>query len=156
MTRGNVVEILRVAREAGWTTIVGGPEPGAYALEYLQSGADFVVFGEGELTTQELLQALKQRSAGAWKNISGIAWLDSDGHLHQNPPRDPVADLDAQPWPARQAIDINRYVNTWRNAHGTGSVNFITARSCPFKLPLVQSSGLRTNPPPPQPSPRRR
>ncbi len=46
MTRKNVVEILRVAREAGWKTIVGGPEPGAYALEYLQAGADFVVFGE--------------------------------------------------------------------------------------------------------------
>src|ERR1700722_7405644 len=25
MTRRNVVDILRVAREAGWTTIVGGP-----------------------------------------------------------------------------------------------------------------------------------
>ena len=33
MTRKNVVEILKVAREAGWKTIVGGPEPGAYALE---------------------------------------------------------------------------------------------------------------------------
>ena len=43
MTRKNVVEILKVAREAGWKTIVGGPEPGAYALEYLQAGADFVV-----------------------------------------------------------------------------------------------------------------
>ena len=32
MTRGNVVEILKVARESGWKTIVGGPEPGAYAL----------------------------------------------------------------------------------------------------------------------------
>jgi anaerobic magnesium-protoporphyrin IX monomethyl ester cyclase len=38
MTRRNVVEILKVAREAGWKTIVGGPEPGAYALEYLQAG----------------------------------------------------------------------------------------------------------------------
>src|ERR1700742_1005450 len=32
MTRGNVVEIIAVAREAGWTTVVGGPEPGAYSL----------------------------------------------------------------------------------------------------------------------------
>src|ERR1700730_6079047 len=95
MTRANVVEILGVAREAGWTTIVGGPEPGAYALEYLQAGADFVVLGEGELTTQELLQALKQRTASVWTNISGIAWLDADGHLHQNPPRNQIADLDA-------------------------------------------------------------
>src|SRR5277367_1128113 len=35
ITRKNVVEILRVAREAGWRTIVGGPEPGAYVREYL-------------------------------------------------------------------------------------------------------------------------
>src|SRR5271154_5544021 len=85
MTRSNVVETLCVAREAGWTTIVGGPEPGAYALEYLQSGADFVVFGEGEVTMQELLQTLRQRTASAGKNISGIAWLDGDGNLHQGP-----------------------------------------------------------------------
>ena len=29
MTRKNVVEILGAAREAGWRTVVGGPEPGA-------------------------------------------------------------------------------------------------------------------------------
>ena len=59
MTRSNVIEILEVAREAGWKTVVGGPEPGAYALEYLQAGADFVVSGEGEVTMEELLQALR-------------------------------------------------------------------------------------------------
>ena len=133
MTRSNVVEILAVAREAGWSTIVGGPEPGAYALEYLQSGADIVVFGEGEITMQELLQALRHRTNNSLSNISGIAYLDTSGKLHQTPPRPQIADLDAQPWPARQAIDINQYVNTWRKAHGKGSVNFITARGCPYK-----------------------
>ena len=133
MTRGNVVQILRVAREAGWTTIVGGPEPGAYALEYLQSGADFVVSGEGELTMQELLEALNERTPASWANISGLSWLDKDGHLHQTPPRDQIANLDEQPWPARQAIDLNRYLATWRNAHGKSSINFITARGCPYK-----------------------
>jgi anaerobic magnesium-protoporphyrin IX monomethyl ester cyclase len=133
MTRGNVVQILRVAREAGWTTIVGGPEPGAYALEYLQSGADFVVSGEGELTMQELLEALNERTPASWANISGLSWLDKDGHLHQTPPRDQIANLDEQPWPARQAIDLNRYLTTWRNAHGKSSINFITARGCPYK-----------------------
>ncbi|MGB0123175.1 MAG: cobalamin B12-binding domain-containing protein, partial [Silvibacterium sp.] len=62
MTRGNVVEIIRVAREAGWRVIVGGPEPGAYAQEFLESGADFVVLGEGEATMQELLTASRDRS----------------------------------------------------------------------------------------------
>src|SRR5260370_35764209 len=57
MTRGNVVEILKLANEAAWKTIVGGPEPGAYALEYLQAGADFLVFCEGELTMQHFVEA---------------------------------------------------------------------------------------------------
>jgi anaerobic magnesium-protoporphyrin IX monomethyl ester cyclase len=137
MTRGNVVEIVRVSREAGWRVIVGGPEPGAYAQEFLESGADFVVFGEGESTMQELLTALRDgsdRSGNGWKSkIAGTAYLDDQGAFHQNAPRPQIADLDAQPWPARQAIDLHRYVDTWRTHHQQGSVNFITARGCPYK-----------------------
>jgi anaerobic magnesium-protoporphyrin IX monomethyl ester cyclase len=133
MTRGNVVEILKVAHEAGWKTIVGGPEPGAYALEYLQAGADFVVFGEGELTMQDLLEAFRAGAINSCANIPGIAYLDEAGIMHETPQRAQIADLDSQPWPARHAIDIGRYVKTWRDAHGKGSVNFITARGCPYK-----------------------
>ena len=136
MTRANVVQIIRVAREAGWRIIVGGPEPGAYAQEFLKSGADFVVFGEGEFTMQELLTALRDgdHSGCDWKSkIAGTAYLDDEGGFHQNPPRPQIADLDAQPWPARQAIDLRRYVDTWRTHHQQGSVNFITARGCPYK-----------------------
>ena len=133
MTRGNVVEILKVAREAGWKTIVGGPEPGAYALEYLQAGADFVVFGEGELTMQDLLEAFRAGAVDACSNIPGLAYLDEAGVMHETPQRAQIPDLDSQPWPARHAIDVDRYVKTWRDAHGKGSVNFITARGCPYK-----------------------
>jgi anaerobic magnesium-protoporphyrin IX monomethyl ester cyclase len=131
MTRKNVVEILKVAREAGWKTIVGGPEPGAYAREYLEAGADVVVFGEGELTVAELLHAFRRKAGYA--DISGIAFLDAEGTMRETPSREQIADLDQQPWPARQAIDIGRYVRTWREAHGRGSINFITARGCPYK-----------------------
>src|SRR5262245_35208474 len=58
MTRGSVVQILRAAKEAGWRTVVGGPEPGAYVEEYLAAGADVVVIGEGEITLEELLAIL--------------------------------------------------------------------------------------------------
>ncbi len=131
MTRGNVIEILKAAREAGWTTVVGGPEPGAYTLEYLREGADFVVAGEGEVTMEELLLALRNGGRDLDK-IAGLSFMQ-DGSLHQGQPRGQLANLDAQPWPARDAIDIQRYVDTWRQHHGTGSVNFITARGCPFR-----------------------
>src|ERR1700677_3104530 len=131
MTRGNVVETLKVAREAGWKTIVGGPEPGAYALEYLQAGADYVVFGEGDLPMQDLPEAFRCNPSDSYAPICGIAYLDSEGHMHETGQRTQITDLDGQPWPARQAIDISRYEKTWRDAHGKGSINFITARGCP-------------------------
>src|ERR1700678_4139378 len=100
MTRGNVVETLKVAREAGWKTIVGGPEPGAYALEYLQAGADYVVFGEGELTMQELLEAFRA-GVDSYSTITGRAYLDSEGPMQETGQRTQISDLDSQPWPAR-------------------------------------------------------
>ena len=133
MTRKNVIDILRAARHAGWRTIVGGPEPGAYAQEYLRSGADFVVFGEGEVTMEELLHALQHGESDSCAKIPGIAFLDEHGLIHQTAPRTQIANLDGQPWPSRDAIDINRYVRTWRDAHGQGSISFITARGCPYK-----------------------
>src|ERR1700758_4645947 len=120
MTRGNVLDILRVARAAGWTTVVGGPEPGAYAQEYLASGADFVVFGEGELTMQELLQALRAGASDSVGSIAGLAFIDAQGAMRQTAPRAQIPNLDAQPWPAREAVDIARYVRTWKDAHGQG------------------------------------
>ena len=132
MTRKKVVEILLAARHAGWTTVVGGPEPGAYTREYLEAGAEFVVFGEGETTMEELLLALRAKSESAIKKVAGIAFMDGSGRFCQTGPRLQIANLDALPWPARDAVDIRRYVETWRQAHGMGSLSFITARGCAY------------------------
>ncbi len=131
MTRPNVVDILQVAKQAGWKTVVGGPEPGAYVDEYLAAGADVVVMGEGELTLQELVPAL-QNSPRSLDHIEGIAFLGSDGFVIRTKPRQQIKDIDAQPWPARESIDMARYVDVWRKHHGMGSVSLITARGCPY------------------------
>lgn len=131
MTRPNVVDILQVAKEAGWKTVVGGPEPGAYVNEYLAAGADVVVIGEGELTLEELVPAL-QNSPRNLDHIEGIAFLGPDGSAVRTKPRQQIKDIDAQPWPARDSIDMGRYVDVWRKHHGMGSVSLITARGCPY------------------------
>jgi anaerobic magnesium-protoporphyrin IX monomethyl ester cyclase len=130
MTRPKVVEILRVAKESGWQTLVGGPEPGAYIEEYLLAGADVVVIGEGELTLEELVPALQ--SHADLHRIDGIAFLAEDGSLVRTKAREQIKDIDAQPWPARDCIDMSRYVEIWREHHGMGSVSLITARGCPY------------------------
>jgi len=133
MTRKKVVEIVEAAREAGWKVIVGGPEPGAYVDEYLDAGAHVVVLGEGELTMEELLTLARDGNWAALANVNGIAFRDEAGVVRRTGQRAQIADLDGQPWPAREAIDVSRYVQTWRTAHGLGSVSFITARGCPYK-----------------------
>ena len=133
MTRKNVVEIIATARAAGWKIVVGGPEPGAYVDEYLGAGADVVVFGEGEETLEELLPALTSGMPDTLNKVRGIAFRDGAGQLHRTPERAQIADLDAQPWPARETVDIRRYLKTWRDAHGKSSLSFITARGCPYR-----------------------
>lgn len=130
MTRPNVVEILQVAKDAGWQTVVGGPEPGAYVNEYLAAGADVVVIGEGELTLEEVVPAL--RNNRDLRQIDGIAFCAPDGSVVRTNPRQQIKDIDAQPWPAREAIDSGKYVEVWRKHHGMGSVSLITARGCPY------------------------
>ncbi len=133
MTRKKVIEILREARTAGWQTVVGGPEPGAYIDEYLDAGADVVVIGEGEETMEELLPVLKAGSRESLRLVKGIAYRDDQGHVRRTPERGQIADLDAQPWPARECVDMPRYLQTWRDAHGKSSLSFITARGCPYR-----------------------
>jgi radical SAM superfamily enzyme YgiQ (UPF0313 family) len=132
MTRSNVVEILRTAKQFGWRTVVGGPEPGAYVAEYLSAGADVVVIGEGEITLEELVPALREPSVDRLQQIDGIAFRSVDGSVVRTKPRAQIKDIDNQPWPARESIDMARYVDTWRQHHGMGSVSLITARGCPY------------------------
>lgn len=133
MTRRNVIEILQAAKQAGWKTIVGGPEPAAYVNEYLQAGADIVVIGEAEKTLEELLPALKEGHRASFAKVDGIAFLGEKGAVERTRPRALIADLDHQPWPSRESIEIPKYIDTWRAHHGVGSVSVITARGCPYR-----------------------
>ena len=108
MTRGNALAILRRAVECGWKVVMGGPEPANYADRYLAAGAHAVVPGEGELALEAILRGGEPSPARL------------------------LPDLDAQPWPDRERIDIGQYLRAWREHHGVGSVSVITARGCPY------------------------
>ena len=132
MTRRNVLEILASAKEAGWQTIVGGPEPGAYVEQYLASGADIVVTGEGEVTLEELLPILQSGHREQWSHVRGIAFREEHGTVCRTPPRAQISDIDRQPWPCRESISMAQYLETWKRHHGASSVSLITARGCPY------------------------
>ncbi len=131
MTRITALDIIACARAAGWNVIVGGPEPANYAEQYLEAGADLVIAGEAELALERLLRCSFDRSR--WGDIGGLIYFGPDGHVQRTAPAPLIRDLDAQPWPDRERINIDRYLTTWRSFHGQGSISLITARGCPYK-----------------------
>lgn len=133
MTKPNVLRLAGVCRAHGATVVLGGPEPAQDAERYLEHGADVVVIGEGERTLEELLpHVLARPGARDWKDVAGLVYRDESGRVVRTPPRALIADLDAQPRPDREAIELGLYLDAWRRHHGTGSVSLLTARGCPY------------------------
>jgi radical SAM superfamily enzyme YgiQ (UPF0313 family) len=132
MTRARVLKVIAAAREVGATVVVGGPDPANYLDEYLSRGTDVIAIGEGELTLEELVPHLHRYGLDGLERVDGIAYRNSAGEIVRNESRTMIADLDAQPFPDRAAIDQQKYIDVWRQHHGRGSVSLITARGCPF------------------------
>ncbi len=132
MTKQSVLAMARLCREQGARVILGGPEPPYYAREYLEAGADIIVKGEGEVTLAELIPHLARRGMAGLDAVAGIAFLSDDGQLVETPARPFIADLSANPWPDREAVDIPAYMRVWKEHHGSSSISVIHARGCPY------------------------
>lgn len=132
MTKQNILRMIPICRDVGATVILGGPEPISYAAEYLAAGANIIVAGEGEQTLEELIPHLSRYGQNGLHSVAGIAFLDGEGRLTRTPPRPQLKELSAQPWPDREAIPMQRYLDTWKTHHGASSVSLITARGCPY------------------------
>lgn len=132
MTKPNVLRMVAYLAQRDCTVVLGGPDPAYYAEEYLAHGAHIIVRGEGELTLGELLPHLARYGHTQLEGIDGIVWQRDDGTIVENAPRPMIADLSQQPWPDREAIDLERYLATWREHHGYGMTSVIHARGCPY------------------------
>jgi len=90
------------------------------------------VVGEGEETLTELLPHLARKGRQDLDTVQGIVFLNGEGEPTRTTNRPFLAALTAQPWPDREAIDLDRYHETWRYHHGYSSTSLITARGCPY------------------------
>lgn len=133
MTRSSVVRIAAFAAALDWIVVVGGPDAGFHADEYLDHGAHVVVVGEGEQTVVELLDRLANGGPDGLHGLSGTVFRDGSGKTVRNPPRQHQSDLDRLPFPAREMIDMNAYLEAWRTHHGFGPISVVTSRGCAYQ-----------------------
>lgn len=110
---------------------VGGPFPSSWREHCLEDcdAIDFVIAGEGELIVRDLIDALRgYRPLAA---VKGLAWRDN-GRIVMNERAPVPRDLDAIPFPARDLVDIGRYIPTLVRYKRLPTTQFFSTRGCPF------------------------
>jgi anaerobic magnesium-protoporphyrin IX monomethyl ester cyclase len=118
-------------------TVLSGLHPSARPVECLESQfIDFVVVGEPEYTTQELVQTLDQGKTEDFKKIKGISYR-REGKTIITEPRPPIADLDALPFPARHLLPMDVYFAAAKEVPPRGEISkrwttVMTSRGCPY------------------------
>ena len=133
--RDIALRLAATARDAGVPVIFGGPDATKYPWRYLAfPQVDVVVHHEGELTITRLLDLLDagQFNRETFVQELGIAYRDECGDPVVNPPRPNIENLDELPMPARDLINMDRYLDTWRETNGYSSLTVSTARGCPY------------------------
>ncbi len=107
-------------------TVFGGPFLASLSERILKNEPlfDFIVIGEGELTTLELLQALESKEKD-FSGIKGLAWRDASGKVIINDKRSVIEDLDVLPFPARDFLQDAEY-----DQGLVDSVRISTSRGC--------------------------
>lgn len=132
MTKIEVIKLIKILKTAAYhfpKIVLGGPDVTYNVANYLNAGADFLIIGEGEETTFELYNAIM--TDGDFHGVNGIAFTENN-QIIQTSPRTKFKELDELPLPNREAIDMQNYLDTWKNNHGQSSMTISTQRGCPY------------------------
>jgi anaerobic magnesium-protoporphyrin IX monomethyl ester cyclase len=127
--------IERIKKEKPEATIIAGGYHPTLAHQALLAdcpGIDIVVRAEGEETLPELLYGLFRR--GDLSRIPGITYR-RNGRIVVTPDRDPIRDLDALPFPARDLLPEPRKYRPFFNAverRFETRTSISSSRGCPY------------------------
>ncbi len=132
--RFSAIEVAKLIKKERPATKIfaGGPHFGLCAQDSLAvvPEIDFIIKGEGEITSRELLKT--DFSAGQLAKVQGLVWRDGAGSIIENPDRPFVQNLDELPMPAWQLFDLEKYKGiTAIGEGGHKNIGIISSRGCP-------------------------
>lgn len=114
--------------------IAGGPHATVLPFEVMQHQSfDYVVIGEGELTTLELTKVLASGDLKSLEQIPGIVFR-KNGDLIKTTSRPLIQDIDSIPFPARHLLPpLSAYHPTPATYKKLPIGTIMTSRGCPYK-----------------------
>jgi anaerobic magnesium-protoporphyrin IX monomethyl ester cyclase len=118
-------------------TVLNGLHPSARPEQCLEhENVDFVIVGEPEYTMLELVEEFEQEKKKDFKRIRGIGYRKG-GKTIITPPRPPIRDLDALPFPARHLLPMDVYFSAVKETAQRGEISkhwttITTSRGCPY------------------------
>lgn len=134
MTKINVVKLIRFIKQesdlVNSKIILGGPEVTHHAENFLTIGADFIIVGEGEVTTLELIKNIEINQED-YKHIDGLIFKKGYD-LIITKERALLKDISELPMPNRNKINMHQYIDAWRKHHGFGMISISSMRGCPY------------------------
>ncbi len=111
----------------------GGIHAEVFAEEICRDhGVDFCVHQDGEITSQELVDAL-QDGRDDFSAIAGLTWRTVDGDVVTNKQRVLNRDLDALPYPAWHLFPIHRYGLLPFADFAKPVLTMAGSRGCPYR-----------------------
>jgi len=113
--------------------IAGGVYPSVHKARILEEcpSVDFAFQGESEKAFPDFL-GRGRPGRGDLSAIDGLIYR-SNGEIRVNPKRHFIQDLDRLPFPARDLVDLDAYMNSGSVLYGLGSkptLTILTSRSC--------------------------
>ena len=121
------LEVLRLAKEAGAITVMGGVQLAVYPRESLSYDfIDYGIIGEGEYPFLQLVRAIEEKKPV--QKISGLIYKEgtqvyvNEAYIHP--------DLDEIPFPARHLLPNEKY-SSIISLHPVTTM--ISSRGCPYQ-----------------------
>ncbi len=112
------------------TIVYGGPHATILPeTAIVKEGVDFVIIGEAEYTTQDLVHYII-RKQGHYKTIPGICYLDENKKPVRTAPRELIKNLDELPIPAYHLLPMDIYKAYAALDIGRKFSTMITSRGC--------------------------
>ena len=131
--RDAAIGFIKAAKKMKIPSVVYSSDASDFPDYYLNAGCNSIIFGEGEITLQELVSVFNKNNFEEEKyQIDGIRFLN-DGKTYSTNKRKLIDDIDSLPIPDYSFINVDEYKNIWLKNHKYFSMNISTTRGCPYR-----------------------